>query len=146
MNIKSGKEKILLDESINYSYVDGDQSFSWSPDSRYILCNYQADGAWNNENVAVIDVEEGTVTDLTQSGYSDGGFRWALKGKAMTWTSDKGGYRSHGSWGAEDDIYIMFFDGQRYMEFMRDKEDREIAEMLKDDKTQAKEEKKETEE
>ncbi len=142
MNIKSGKEKILLDRSINYSYVDGDQSFSWSPDSRYILCNYQADGAWNNENVAVIDVEEGTVTDLTQSGYSDGGFRWALKGKAMTWTSDKGGYRSHGSWGAERDVYIMFFDGKRYMEFMRDKEDNAVAELLKDDKDKKKEGKK----
>ena len=89
-----------------------------------------------------IDVEEGTVTDLTQSGYSDGGFRWALKGKAMTWTSDKGGYRSHGSWGAERDVYIMFFDGKRYMEFMRDKEDNAVAELLKDDKDKKKEGKK----
>ncbi len=143
MDLKSGEEKIVLDKSANYSYQDGDQSFEWSPDSRYILCNYQANGGWNNEDVALIDVESGKITDLTESGYSDGNFRWALKGKAMTWTSDKDGYRSHGSWGAEDDIYIMFFDGQRYMEFMRDKEDREIAEMMKDDKTLAKEEKKE---
>ena len=110
MDIKSGKEKIILDRNVNYSYSDGDQSFAWSPDSRYILCNYQADGGWNNENVALIDVEKGDITDLTESGYSDGGFRWALGGKAMTWTSDKAGYRSHGSWGAEKDIYIMFFD------------------------------------
>ena len=143
MNLKSGEEKIVLDRNVNYSYQDGDQSFEWSPDSRYILCNYQAGGGWNNEDVALIDVENGKITDLTESGYTDGNFRWALKGKAMTWMSDKAGYRSHGSWGAEDDIYIMFFDGQRYMEFMRDKEDRRIAEMLKDDKTQEKEEKKE---
>ena len=143
MDLKSREEKIVLDKSVNYSYQDGDQSFEWSPDSRYILCNYQANGGWNNEDVALIDVENGKITDLTESGYTDGNFRWALKGKAMTWMSDKAGYRSHGSWGAEDDIYIMFFDGQRYMEFMRDKEDREIAEMLKDDKTLAKEEKKE---
>ena len=141
MDIKSGKEKIVLDKNVNYSYSDGDQSFAWSPDSRYILCNYQADGGWNNENVALIDVEKGDITDLTESGYSDGGFRWALGGKAMTWTSDKAGYRSHGSWGAERDIYIMFFDGKRYTEFMRDKEDRELADMVKTEKEEKKEKK-----
>ncbi len=143
MDLKSGKEKIVLDKSINYSYQDGDQAFEWSPDSRHILCNYQANGGWNNEDVAVINVENGEITDLTESGYSDGGFRWALEGKAMTWTSDKAGYRSHGSWGAENDIYIMFFDGKRYAEFMKDKEDRAIADMLKDEKEKKKEEKQE---
>ena len=143
MDLDNGKEKILLDKSVNYSYTDGDQSFAWSPDSGYLLCNWQGDGGWNNEDVALIDVETGEITDLTQSGYSDGGFRWALKGKAMTWTSDTAGYRSHGSWGAERDIYIMFFDGKRYAEFNKDKEDRAIEDMLKSDKDKKKEEKKE---
>ena len=48
----------------------------------------------------MIDIESGEITNLTRSGYSDGSFRWALGGKAMTWESDKDGYRSHGSWGA----------------------------------------------
>ncbi len=143
MDLKSGDEKIVLDRNVNYSYQDGDQNFAWSPDSRYILCNYQANGGWNNEDVALIDVESGDITDLTESGYTDGSFKWVLKGKAMTWKSDKAGYRSHGSWGAEDDIYIMFFDGKRYAEFCKDKEDRAIEEMLKDDKEKEKEEKKE---
>lgn len=134
MNLRNGKEKVLLDSNVNYSYTDGDQSFAWSPDSHYILCNWQADGGWNNEDIALIDVETGAITDLTQSGYTDSGFRWALKGKAMTWTSDKAGYRSHGSWGAERDVYIMFFDGKRFAEFKKDKEDRDIADMLKSDK------------
>ena len=141
MDLKSGEEKIVLDRMVNYSYSDGDQSFEWSPDSRYILCNYQADGGWNNEDVAVIDVESGEITDLTESGYSDGGFRWALKGKAMTWTSDKNGYRSHGSWGAERDVYIMFFDGKAYTDFLKDKEDRDLDKMMGDDKKGKKEKK-----
>ena len=143
MNLKDGKEKILLPSDINYSYTDGDQRFEWGPDSKHILCNYQADGGWNNEDVAVIDIETGKITDLTESGYSDGGFRWALKGKAMTWTSDKGGYRSHGSWGAETDVYLMFFDRKAYMDFNRDKESREFEELMKDDKEKKKEDKKE---
>lgn len=143
MDLKSGKERIVLGKSVNYSYADGDQYFAWSPDSRYILCNYQADGGWNNEDIALIDVESGQITDLTESGYSDGDGRWAMKGKAMTWTSDKAGYRSHGSWGAERDIYIMFFDGKAHAEFIKDKEDREICDLLKEEK-EKKEEKKDS--
>ena len=141
-NLKSGKEKSLL-KGVNYSYTDGDQSFEWSPDSRYILCNYQANGGWNNEDVALIEVETGKITNLTESGYSDGNFRWAMKGKAMTWMSDKAGYRSHGSWGAESDVYAMFFDGTAYRNFLRDKEDEEMESMLADEKEKKKEEKKE---
>lgn len=141
-NLKSGKEKSLL-KGVNYSYTDGDQYFEWSPDSRYILCNYQVDGGWNNQDVALIDIESGEIKNLTESGYTDGNFRWAMKGKAMVWMSDRAGYRSHGSWGAEDDVYVMFFDGKEYKNFLRDEEDEEIEELLKDEKTAKKEEKKE---
>ena len=141
MNIKSGKEKDLLPCDVNYSYSDGDQSYEWAPDSRHILCNYQKNGGWNNEDVAVIDIETGKITNLTESGYSDGNFKWALKGKAMTWSSDRGGYRSHGSWGAENDVYIMFFDRKEYTAFTKDKEDRELEDLLKDEKEQKKEKK-----
>ncbi|MBO4634832.1 MAG: PD40 domain-containing protein [Bacteroidales bacterium] len=137
-----GKPKVLH-KGVNYSYSDGDQQFAWSPDSRFILCNWQADGGWNNSDIAMISIEDGTVTNLTRSGYSDGNFRWALGGKAMTWESDKNGYRSHGSWGSEDDIYIMFFDGKAYTEFGRSKEQKEIDKMLLGEKAAAKEEKKE---
>ncbi len=145
---KDGKEKSLL-KGTNYSYQDGDQSFEWSPDSNYLLSLYQANGGWNNSDVALIDIETGEITNLTESGYSDGNFKWSLKGHAMTWESDKNGYRSHGSWGAETDIYIMFFDGKEMMKFSRDKEDEEIAKILeegakeKTEKQLAKEEKKE---
>lgn len=145
-NIKSSKEKSLF-KDINYSYSDGDQGFEWSPDSHYILCNWQADGGWNNSDVALIDIETGEITDLTRSGYSDSNFKWALGGKAMTWESDKNGYRSHGSWGAESDIYIMFFDGKAMTGFGRSEEQIEIDNMLKSEKevkAEKKEEKKDS--
>ncbi|MBO6168720.1 MAG: PD40 domain-containing protein [Bacteroidales bacterium] len=136
-NLKNGKEKTVLSGAL-YSYRDGDLSFEWSPDSHYILSDYEANGGWNNSDVALIDVESGEITNLTQSGYSDSGFRWALGGKAMTWTSDKAGYRSHGSWGSERDVYIMFFDGDAYYKFLRDKEDEEIEKLLTADDKKAK--------
>lgn len=128
---KDGKEKSLM-KGTNYSYSDGDQSFEWGPDSHYILANYQADGGWNNSDVALIDIETGQITDLTRSGYSDNNFKWSLKGKAMTWESDKNGYRSHGSWGAESDVYIMFFDGKAMTKFFQDKEDEEIDKAIEE--------------
>ncbi|MBR1574502.1 MAG: PD40 domain-containing protein, partial [Bacteroidales bacterium] len=140
---KGGQAKSLLKDA-NYSYQDGDQSFAWSPDSRYLLCNYQADGGWNNVDVAMIDTETGEVTDLTRSGYDDGAFRWALNGKAMTWESDKYGYRSHGSWGAHGDLFIMFFDPKAMTEFAWDKEDEEVAKMLAGEKEKKKDDKKDS--
>ncbi len=140
-----GKVKSLLKDA-NYSYQDGDQSFAWCPDSKHLLSLYQANGGWNNSDIALIDICTGDVTDLTCSGYSDGAFRWALGGKAMTWASDKNGYRSHGSWGAEEDVYIMFFDGKAMSAFMQDKEDEELEKLMsgKSEKQLEKQEKKDS--
>ena len=142
---KGGKTKSLL-KGATYSYADGDQAFEWSPDSRSILTYYAANGGWHNEDIALIDVETGEITNLTESGYNDGKFRWALGGKAMTWKSDKNGYRSHGSWGAESDIYIMFFDPKTMTDFKKDKEDTEIDKILSgiSDKKNKKENKKDS--
>lgn len=41
----------------------------------------------------------------------------------MIWSSDRAGYRSHGSWGAQDDTYIMFFDAEAYDKFRLSKEE-----------------------
>ena len=142
---KGGPVKSLL-KGANYSYRDGDQSFAWSPDSEYLLTEYMANGGWNNVDIALIEVSTGKITDLTESGYGDASFRWALGGKAMTWETDKNGYRSHGSWGAHSDIYIMFFDGKEMSKFAQDKEDEEIEKLLsgKSEKQLAKEEKKDS--
>lgn len=141
---KGGATKCLM-QGVNYSYSDGDQHFEWSPDSHYILCNYMGGGRWNNIDIALVDIDDGSVTDLTQSGYSDGSFHWAMKGKAMIWTSDKQGYRSHGSWGSQDDSYIMFFDAKAFHEFTRPAEEDEMEKLLnpKEEKKKEKEQAKE---
>ena len=87
-----------------------------------------------NEDICLIDIESGEITDLTLSGYSDGNFKWAMGGKAMMWESDKAGYRSHGSWGAEGDIYIMFFDDEAYLKFVQGEDMEKIENLLKSEK------------
>ncbi len=137
-----GNPRCLL-QGANFSYSDGDMSFAWSPDSRWLLTNYQGGGRMYNEDIALVNVETGALTDLTLSGYSDVNFRWAMDGRAMTWETDRDGYRSHGSWGAEGDIYIMFFDDEAYSKFRRSKDVEDIEKLLQDPKDQKKEEKKE---
>jgi Tol biopolymer transport system component/C-terminal processing protease CtpA/Prc len=146
LNLKSKEVRTVMDGKYEYSYADGDQWFEWSPDSRWILSDYIGIGGWNNKDVALIPADgKGKIVDLTESGYSDTNARWVLGGKAMVWTSDRAGYRSHGGWGAEGDAYIMFFDADAYDRFKMNKEETallEDAEKEKDDKKSKKSDKK----
>lgn len=141
INLKNKDVTTALDGKYNYSYSDGDLWFDWSPDSRWLLACYQGNGGWNNSDIALVDASgKKEPVNLTNSGYNEGNARWTLGGKAMLFQSDRAGYRSHGSWGAEDDIYIMFFDLDAYDHFRMTKEEQEIAD--KNDKEKKKEEEK----
>lgn len=128
MDLKSKKAKTVLEGKYNYSYGDGDVHFDWSPNSKYLLCSYIGIGGWNSKDMALVDVESGELTNLTQSGYTDAGGQWVLDGKAMMWQSDRAGMRSHGSWGATYDAYIMFFDAEAYDTFRLTKEEASLIE------------------
>lgn len=127
IDVKSRKVRTVMDGRLVYSYSDGDIDFEWSPDSRWLLASYIGKGGWNNQDIALVDASGNTaVRNLTNSGYSDGDARWVLGGKAMLFSSDRAGYRSHGSWGAERDAYIMFFDLDAYDRFCMSKEERAL--------------------
>ncbi len=129
VNLKTKEVRTVMDGKYEYSYSDGDQSYVWSPDSRWILTDYIGIGGWNNKDIALVKADgSGEIHDLTESGYSDVSPKWVLGGKAMIWQSDRAGYRSHGSWGSESDEYIMFFDVDAYDRFMMNKEDLALLE------------------
>ena len=81
--------------------------------------------------------------NITDSGYSDSNGKWVLGGKAILFESDRAGYRSHGSWGAEYDAYLMFLDLEAYDRFRMSKEELELAEANKDEKEKKADEKEE---
>ena len=141
INLATKQVRTVMDGKFEYSYRDGDQWYQWSPDSRWILTNYIGTGGWNNKDVALVNASgNGEIHNLTQSGYNDTGAKWVLDGKAMIWESDREGFRSHGSWGAHGDIYIMFFDLEAYERFLMSKE--ELA-LIEDAEKGKKEDKKE---
>lgn len=130
----------VMADSLMYSYSDGDQSFAWSPDSKWLLATYIGNGGWNITDVALVPADgKGKIVNLTNSGYSDYNARWALGGKAIIFGSDRAGMRSHGSWGAEGDVFITFLDAEAYEEFRMNKE--ELA-LLRESKKEKKDEKK----
>ena len=143
--------RTVMDAKYQYSYADGDQWFQWSPDSQWILSDFIGIGGWNNKDVVLLKADgKGEMVNLTESGYSDSNAKWVLGGKAMIWNSDRAGYRSHGSWGSEDDTYIMFFDVDAYNRFLMSKEDiallEEAEKAEKAEKEKAKKEKAEKKE
>ena len=127
VDVKTKAVRQLMDGKFQYSYSDGDLWFQWSPDSKWLLSNYIGHGGWNNSDIALVPADGNQkITNLTNSGYNDNNGRWVLGGKAMLFMSDRAGYRSHGSWGAEDDAYIMFFDLDAYERFRMGKEERAL--------------------
>ena len=141
MDLATKQVRTVLDAKYNYSYSDGDLDFEWSPDSRWLLASYIGTGGWNNRDIALVDAQgKLEPRNLTNSGYSDAGAKWALGGKAMLFESDRAGFRSHGSWGAESDVYLMFFDLDAYNRFRMTKEEKALLDESKKDEEKRKSE------
>ncbi|MGS2722918.1 S41 family peptidase [Porticoccus sp. GXU_MW_L64] len=122
LNLANGKSRTVLKEKYNYSYSDGDISFSWSPDSKWLAASY-IDGRWITE-IGLIDVSgKKAPINLTQSGYADVAPQWAMNGNAITWMTAKHGRRNHGSWGSEMDVYGVFLNQDSWDKFKLNKEE-----------------------
>lgn len=134
IDVDSKAVNTALDGKYNYSYSDGDVSFAWSPDSRWLLASYIGVGGWNNTDIALVKADGSEVVDLTESGYADAEAKWALDGKAFTYVSGKNGNRSHGSWGEEYDVYLMALDGEAWEDFNLSEEDAALKKKAESDK------------
>lgn len=133
IDVKSKKVTTALDGKYNYSYSDGDVTFSWSPDSRWFLTSYIGVGGWNNQDIALVKADGSETVNLTESGYNDGNARWAMGGRALTYETARYGMKSHGSWGEQSDIVVMMLDGDAWDEFNRTEEEASLAKEEKED-------------
>jgi len=142
INLESKEVRTVLDAKYNYSYSDGDQWYQWSPDGKWFLASYSPNAVFFRD-VALIDASGNKeIINLTNSGYGDGMPKWMMKGKMMIWSSDRLGYRSHGSWGAQRDIYGMFFTQEAFDRFQLPEEELKLLEE-KEKKDKKKEDKEE---
>jgi len=125
LNLASKASRTVLPGTYNYSYSDGDQYYSWSPDSKWLLADYIPKGGqiFVGEIGLVNADGKSEPVNLTLSGYGDGTAKWMMEGKMMLWFSDRDGMKNHGSWGGESDVYGMFFTQAAFDRFKLSKED-----------------------
>lgn len=113
----------LMGPDLLFHMRDGDQYYTWSPDSKWLLASYRP--TMTNSEVVLLDASgKETMRKLTQSGYSDTNAKWVNDGKQMIWFSNRDGLRSYATSGRnEDDVYTLFFDQAAWDKFRLSKDE-----------------------
>lgn len=114
-NLKTKTSRTVLPKGHNHSYSDGDWTFNWSPDGKYILTDDQK-GSLIRANLAIIKADgTGEAIYPVNSGFGEVSGKWALNGKMITWASGLYGKKSLANQGnSESDIFGVFLDQEAY--------------------------------
>ena len=129
MDMESGKVKELTDGS-THRQRGGGFGYTWSPDSKWIALEIVDRMHDPYYDIAIINVDNGEMTNLTNSGYFDESPRWAMDGNALIFASERYGMRNHASWGSEMDVMIVFMNRDSYDRFRLSPEDYAIVKDL----------------
>ncbi|HEX2532331.1 MAG TPA: peptidase S41, partial [Chitinophagaceae bacterium] len=123
-NLATGKSRTIVPKGVNFSYADGDQYYTWSPDGKWIAFG-SAEGRWGTSEVALMKADgSGARRNVTESGFFDGAPRWAFGGKALLWVTDRDGKKPLAFQGAREvDVYAMFFDQDAFDRFRLTKDE-----------------------
>ena len=124
-DLDSGKVKKLTDGS-TYRHRNGGFNYIWSPDSKWIALEIIDRKHDPYSDIALINVEDGTMTNLTNSGYFDQQPRWVMGGDALMFISERYGMRNHASWGSQNDVMLVFMNQEALDRWQLSKEDLEI--------------------
>lgn len=146
---ESGDTNVALGREHNYSYTDGDITFAWSADSKWLISDYAARDRLFVPNVGIFPVDgSAQPVDISHSGYQDSSPAWGRGGDVVYWASSRYGQRDHGSWGREYDVMAAFLTQDAFDKFTLSKEEYELAKELKekDKKAEGKEDKSESKE
>ncbi len=117
LNLASGASRVILPGDLNYSYRDGDQWYQWSPDGKWFLVEYLSPSRWSSEVGLIASTGDGEVINLTESGYEDVVPRWAFKGEAVFWFTDRHGERQQSGWPSKFDVYATFLTREAWDRF-----------------------------
>ena len=125
MDLKSKKVRQLTDGSTNRSRSGG-FNYRWSPDSRWIALEVVDKHHDPYTDIAIINVADGSMTNITNSGYFDSDPKWIMDGNAIAFISERYGMRNHASWGSMTDVIFVYMNQDAYDRARLSKEEREI--------------------
>ncbi|MFW8592274.1 S41 family peptidase [Glaciecola sp. 2405UD65-10] len=125
-NIETKKSTTVFAAKYNYSYSDGDISFDWSPDSKYIVASYVPRGFLFMPEIGIAPADGSKApVDVTLSGYGEFAPNW-VSNEMIVFGSDRYGERAHGSWGVEMDVMALFLTQQAFDDYNMSKEEKEL--------------------
>ncbi|RAV27686.1 S41 family peptidase [Sinomicrobium soli] len=127
LDLDTGKKITVFPEGRNYSYSDGDWSYQWSPDSKWLLVDDNR-GYFIQSNAALIKADgSGELFHPVNGGFGEDAPKWGMEGKMMTYMSSREGRKSLAFQGSrESDIYAVFFDREAYERYTLSKEEFEL--------------------
>lgn len=144
INLASKLTRTIMTADKNYSYADGDQYYTWSPDGKWFLVQFGLPERVMSPEVGLVAADgKSEIHNLTLSGYNDYLPKWVMEGKMMIWGSDREGTLAQGGYLTSGNVYAMFFTQEAYDRFNLSKE--EFA-LLKEQEEKEKKEKKDAEE
>lgn len=132
MDMASRQVRELTDGS-THRQRNGGFGYTWSPDSKWIALEIIDRKHDPYSDIAIINVEDGSMTNITNSGYFDESPRWAMDGNALIFASERYGMRNHASWGSEMDVMIVFMNRDAYDKFRLSEEDYALVKELEKD-------------
>ena len=106
-----------------YPGQDDGMGAVWSPDSRLLAIELVPEMRDPYSDIALVEVESGRITNLTNSGYFEESPRFVLDGNAIIFKTDRYGMRAHASWGSQYDVMIVFLNRDSRDRFMLNEED-----------------------
>ena len=137
-DIKSKKETTLLTPKDLFTMGDGDQNFTWSPDSKWLLVDWGK--TLSNGEVLLMAADGSKRVNLNESGYYDYNPKWVNDGKQMIWFSNRNGLKSYATSGqSQSDVYSMFFNQEAWDDFNLNDEDFKLKKALDEEIKKAKE-------
>ena len=135
--VESKKETTLLTPKDLYHMRDGDQNFTWSPDSKWLLVDW---GKTLSDGEVLLMAADGSKrVNLNESGYNDYSPKWVNEGKQMIWFSNRNGLKSYATSGqSQSDVYGMFFTQDAWDEFNLNDDEFKLLEAIKEEEKKAK--------
>ena len=146
MDLSSKQVQILMTSDQLFHMSDGDQYFTWSPDSKWLIAMYRPTMA--NGDLVLLDASGKTpMQPLVQSGYEEYAAKWVNGGKQVLYLSNRDGLKSFAtSGGSQSDVYSIFLTKETWDDFNLSKEEKDLKKSLeKNDKKEDKKEKDEKE-
>jgi len=130
-DMDSGQEIDLLTPDDLFTMRDGDQYFTWSPDSKWLLVGWGK--SLSNREILLLAADGTKRENLTESGYDDFLPKWTNKGQQMIWFSNRNGLKSYATSGrTEVDVYAMFFSQKAFDTFKMTEEDHKLMEAIEE--------------